>query len=383
MRGVDHVLGALASSGRAPWSWLVGDPCVSPPTALREAFIRAARAPDYPYAPPAGRDALRAVLAARHGGGGRGIDPAQVVVTAGAKPGLFALLSTLLEPGDELLHPRPCYPGYPSMARTLGARPVPIPQRDGSFADWIEEVGNRIGPATRAVVLSSPSNPTGATLTGNEAERLTDRCRTAGVRLICDEAYHEFRYGREPAPVPADFDPARDTVVQIRSASKAWAVCGWRIGWVVADSALAARVAERHVSLFGPASGPAQHALESLDEIGGAYMDDARTAVSRRLDRIADLLERHRLPVTRPSGGFYLWVDIGRWLGEEAPRSGIEWCASLARSHGVGLWPGDDFGGPRHVRLAVTAPVDERWEEATAVLDGALHDLARGADDIQ
>ncbi len=378
MRGVDHVLAALADGGHPPWSWLVGDPCVPPPAALRDAFARAASAPTYPYSPPAGRPALRAVIAERHR-----VPDRRVVVTAGAKPGLFALLSAILEPGDEILHPWPCYPGYPSMARCLGARPVPVEQHGGSYDEWIDRVRGCLGPATRAVVLSSPANPTGATLAGAEAAKLVECCRSRGVRLICDEVYHEYRYDPEHSPIPADLDPERRTVVQIRSASKAWALCGWRIGWLVADSALAERITERHVSLFGPASGPAQEALENLPDVGEEYHVEARAVVQRRLDRVANLLEQHGLQAVRPRGGFYLWASIGDRRTAGKAGSASERCSNLARRTGVGLWPGDDFGDPRHVRLAVTAPPEARWDEAIAALDDALPALVEDSNGVE
>jgi aspartate aminotransferase len=141
-----------------------------------------------------------------------------VVITSGAKGGLLALLATLLEPGDELVHPKPCYPAYPAMATRLGARPVAVPECGGNFAGWSEAVADVIGPRTRAVVLASPSNPTGTTLDATEASSLVELCRDRGIRLICDEAYVDFRFAPDHQAVPAAFDPERTTVVQVRSA---------------------------------------------------------------------------------------------------------------------------------------------------------------------
>jgi aminotransferase len=161
-------------------------------------------------------------------------------------------------------------------------------------------------------------------------------------------------------------------VVQIRSASKTWAVCGWRIGWVVADPDLARRVASSHVSLFGPAPGPPQDALEHLHDIDPSYHVEARATVQRRFDRVTEALESNSFRAPRPSGGFYLWLDIGHLMEVEGIPTATAWCEELARRTGVGLWPGDDFGGPRHARVAVTAPGDPTWEDDVAALAGAL-----------
>lgn len=370
MRAVDAVLAALAARGGATASFLVGEPCVEPPAVLREALERAAAAASYPYPPAAGLPRLREVLADRHGEGGAGVGPQQVVVTAGAKGGLLALLAALLEPGDELVHPRPGYPAYAAMTRRLGATPVAVPETDRGFEGWTAAVAERLGPRTRAVVLASPSNPTGATLTAAEARSLVALCRERGVRLICDEAYADFCPAAD-AGAAAACDPERGTVVQLRSASKSWALCGWRLGWVVADATLAARVAARHAALLNPASGPAQAALASLPEVPADYLDTARSVVRRRLEAVHTTLSDRGLELGRPAGGFYLWLGLGeRRQGHGGSTTGF--CVDAARTAGVGLWPGEDFGGPGHVRIAVTAPAAADWEGSVAALLGVL-----------
>jgi aspartate/methionine/tyrosine aminotransferase len=372
VRAVDAVLAALAAHGGAGSSWLVGEPCVEPPAVLREALARAAREGSYRYPPSAGLPRLREVLAERHREGGARVAPEQVVVTAGAKGGLLALLAALLEPGDELIHPRPCYPAYPAMARRLGAQPVAVPETGRGFAAWAGAAADRIGPRTRAVVVASPSNPSGATLAADEARELVALCREQGVRLICDEAYGEFRFASGTEALAADFDPGRGTVVQLRSASKSWALCGWRLGWVVADADLAARVAARHAALLNPASGPAQAALAALPEVPADYLDTARSAVRRRLDAVYGALSERGHSLERPAGGFYLWLGLDRRRPGADGDGTTRFCVDAARTAGVGLWPGEDFGGPGHVRVAVTSPAAADWESALAALVAVL-----------
>jgi aspartate/methionine/tyrosine aminotransferase len=366
VRALDGVLAALAEHGAATSSWLVGEPCVPPPEVLREALARASQIETFGYAPQAGNPRLREILAAHYTGTGRSAAAVQVVVTSGAKGGLLAVFAALLEPGDELIHPLPSYPAYPAMAARLGARPVPV--ANGTFDFWPQAVADHIGEKTRAVVLSSPSNPTGATLTEGQARALVDLCRDHGIRLICDEAYTEFQGPPDTRVLPADFDPDRRTVVQVRSASKSWALCGWRMGWVVADPELAARVAARHAGLFNPASGPMQEALTALPQVPADYLERARRIVGERIDTLAAAFESTGLTVRRPAGGFYLWLDVGDRTGG----STAAFCTDLAQRFGVGLWPGEDFGGSSHVRLAVTAPPPEQWEAAVAILVAAM-----------
>jgi aspartate/methionine/tyrosine aminotransferase len=364
------VLAALAEHGATTSRWLVGEPCVPPPDALREALARASSAETFGYAPPAGNPRLREVLARHHTGNGRTAAPEQVVVTSGAKGGLLAVFAALLEPGDDLIHPLPFYPAYKAMAARLGARPVAVAEGNGTFDGWPQAVADHIGPKTRAVVLSSPSNPTGATLTEGQARALVDLCRDRGLRLICDEAYTEFQSPPDTRVVPADFDPDRRTVVQVRSTSKSWALCGWRMGWVVAEPELSARVAAHHAGLLNPASGPMQEALTALPMVPKDYLEHARAIVSGRIDALSAALNAAGLAVRRPVGGFYLWLDLSDRIGDAGTAA---FCVALARDHGVGLWPGEDFGGTSHVRLAVTAPPPERWDAAVATLVAAMN----------
>ncbi len=368
MRAVDRVLAALATSPRPPRSWLVGEPCFAPPAALADAYAAAARSNTFGYPPHAGLAALRAVLAAGHREGGSPATPEQVVVTSGAKGGLLALFAALLEPGDEIIHPRPCYPAYPAMATRLGARPVAVAEGNGSFDGWPQTVAEHIGPRTRAVVLASPSNPTGATLDRNQTHELVELCRDRGLRLVCDEAYIDFSFATDRDLVPADLDPGRGTVVQVRSASKSWAVCGWRIGWVVADADLAEKVARMHAVLLNPAPGAAQEALTAITDIPSDHTLRARTTVGDRLDRLVTAIDDAGLAARRPEGGFYLWLDVAERIGRDGAESSAAWCTDLAHRHGIGLWPGEDFGGTGHIRLAVTAPPTEDWQPAVAEL---------------
>jgi aspartate/methionine/tyrosine aminotransferase len=368
MRAVDGVIDALASHGGPASSWLVGEPCVAPPEILREALSEAARAQHYDYPPPAGSPQLRAILAARHAEGSSTVSPDQVVVTHGAKGGLFALFATLLGPGDEIIHPVPGYPAYSAMAHRLGARPVAVPESDGSFEGWAESVSGHIGKRTRAIVIASPSNPTGATLDLDQASTLVDLCREHKVRLLCDEAYADFRFSNSKALLPADLDPSRETVVQVRSTSKSWALCGWRIGWIVTDASLASQVASTHDALLNPASGPAQQALLALPDVPDEYLERSRAIVGQRMDDLCAALNDKGMRIRRPDAGFYVWLDVRPALDEMGSGTAGRWCLELARREGVGLWPGDDFGGSDRVRIAVTAPDDVDWDRSLAEL---------------
>jgi aspartate/methionine/tyrosine aminotransferase len=372
MRNIDRVVAALEEHRGATHSWLVGEPCFAPPPELTAALAEASNSASFPYPPHEGLPELRQVLAALHQKFDQPVISDQMAVTNGAKGGLLALLATLLEPGDELIHPLPCYPAYPIMAARLGARPVGVNETGRSFSNWVESIASRIGPRTRAVVLSSPSNPTGTTLSSHTARSLVDLCRRHDLRLISDEAYADFFFAVGQKGLPSTHDPDRTTVVQLRSASKSWALCGWRLGWIVADAPLIASVARTHATLLNPASGPAQAALCALGEISPTYLDAARGLVDRRFNTLSSALTEAGIPHEKPEGGFYLWLDMTRQIESAGATDGVEWCVGLASRCGLGLWPGEDFGVQGHVRIAVTAPSDDDWPAAVTALTKAL-----------
>jgi aspartate/methionine/tyrosine aminotransferase len=206
-----------------------------------------------------------------------------------------------------------------------------------------------------------------------EARALVDLCRDRGIHLICDEAYVDFRFAPGRRSLPAAFDPERTTVVQLRSASKSWALCGWRIGWITSDASLAARVARTHASFINPASGPAQAALCALPVVPDDYLEDARSQVARRIDELCSSFDTAGFSVLRPDGGFYLWLDLADKIEAAGAGDAVQWCVEVARRSGIGLWPGEDFGGTGHVRIAVTAPSDGDWSTAVDALTAVLN----------
>jgi aspartate/methionine/tyrosine aminotransferase len=362
-RALDEVIAALQRYRGEAIDLLVGEPCFEPPAAILSAFARTAGEPVSGYGPPAGLWQLRSVLA--EWAGGPAVDPQQLVVTHGAKGGLLALLAALVEPGDEVIHPLPCYPAYPAMVRRFGGVPVGVAETGAGFAGWSRAVAEVLGDRTRAVVLSSPSNPSGSILTAGELESVVELCAVHGVRLILDEAYDAFRF--DDGAVETVRDRPGETLVRVGSASKSLALCGWRMGWVVADAELATRVAVAQAALVNPPATPPQRALLALREVPGAYFEANRLEVRRRMEALAGAMRAAGFDAALPAGGFYLWIDVRDRL--EGGSSAV-WCERLAEEHGIGFWPGEDYGCPGFVRLAL--PQRDDWRDDVAELERRL-----------
>jgi len=372
-RALDEVLDALAEHHPARQQpWLVGSPFFDPPAVLLAALRETTREERFDYPPSRGIPELRRSICELHAREGDVLSEEEVVVTHGAKAGLLAVFGSLVGPGDEILHASPTYPAYPVMASTFGAVPRPLTETGGRFSWTAEELEARITDKTRLVVLSSPSNPSGATLGEAEAETLVGVCRERGIRLICDEAYEAFRFAGERGSPALRADPELGTVVLLRSFSKSYAVCGWRIGYVAADAALTDRVIAWQSARLNPPNLLAQRALVQVTEVPSSYRRETRLVVAARLEELVSFLRGLGLRAERPAGGFYIWLELGLELSAAGFASTGELCIELARRVGLALWPGEDYQAPGWVRISAVACEPSHWIEECRQLGQAL-----------
>lgn len=304
------------------------------------------------YAASGGESGLRSAVAAHYARRvGSDVDPEQITVTAGARHGLFSVAAASAADG-EILVPEPRWSHYPEMLRIAGARPVPVP---GDPANgWLPDP-DRLEAArtarTKAVVVNSPVNPTGAVYDTETLAAIRAWCAQHGLLLVVDDIY--WAYGGEDAGGVR----AGACEVVVGGASKVHALAGLRVGWVWADAALTAAVRTIVEHTTGPVSTLAQPAV-------AAVLDRQQDAVPDRVRRL-DALREHAVrtmsavPAVRvivPRGGIYLCLDTSG-LAKARP----EWrddrvlCAALAEHAGVRLRPGSTFGLPGHVRLCVAA----------------------------
>jgi aspartate/methionine/tyrosine aminotransferase len=265
--------------------------------------------------------------------------------------------------------PTPSYEAYRTMPTRFGARVVPVPRAMPGFPYDPAAILAALTPRTRAVVLSSPCNPTGAVLSDEARAELLAAARERGIRLIVDLAYDGFRFDRAASGTGAagagrDPEAGAGTLVELHTASKNLGVCGWRIGWVIADPALVQALAGFQSAHLNPPNTVTQVALESMPDVPTAFFRAARDVVRARIDALHASLIAAGWPATSPAGGFYVFADARgpmRALGIADTR---ELCVRLATRVGVGLTPGSDFG-------------QEGWVRASAV---GLDDPARAAE---
>ncbi|MDE2764056.1 MAG: pyridoxal phosphate-dependent aminotransferase [Gemmatimonadota bacterium] len=369
----------LAAEGRDIVNLSAGEPDFRTPAGIAEAGVTGIRRGRTRYTPSAGLPELRAAAAAyMTRGTSYPAEAARVVVSAGAKQSLFNACFCLFGPGDEVLIGSPYWTSYPEMVTLARAEPVPVAGSESRgfnlTPDDLEAVAT---PRTRGLILSTPSNPTGAVYSKAELGAIAGWAGSRGVTLISDEIYQEIYYGegdRAPGALDLDPDSVGDLVVA-NGMSKAFAMTGWRVGFSYTTRELAAKMSalQSHVSLN--AATPSQvAALEGLTrgEEGAADLARMQAAFRRRRDLVTRLFDE-LLPdcfYVRPEGAFYLYFRVDHLFDGEVTCAG-DLCTRILEEAGVAIVPGEAFGDPRFARMS-TASSDEDIEEGVRRMAGVL-----------
>ncbi|MFB6124774.1 MAG: pyridoxal phosphate-dependent aminotransferase [Halanaeroarchaeum sp.] len=327
-----------------------GDPDFDTPEHVVAGATEAAAAGETHYTNNFGIPPLREAIADWYADRGVTVDPGtEVAVTTGAIQGLAFAILAVADPGDEVVVPTPAWPSYFTQVRVAGAALVPVSLNpaDG-FALDPDAVADAVTDQTTAVVLSSPSNPTGQVFDADAIERVVRTARAHDAWVIADEVYGELVFEGDFESVAAQSD--YDRIVVANSASKTYAMTGWRVGWLVGPEAIVGTTAQLHQAFSTCASSLSQHALLAALEGPQDVVADMRAAYRERrdyvVDRIADI---DGVDAPTPAGGFYVFADV-RDLGH----SSLEVARTLVEDYGVVTAPGVGFGdaGEGHLRIS-------------------------------
>ncbi len=326
----------------------LGEPDFEPPKEAIEEMVRAVRGGLNHYGPSAGIPALREKIA----DGYRDRDPSitrdNVVVTGSASEGLMAAALALYDPGDEVLVPDPGFVLYSPHARLVGAVPVPYSLTEAHrYLPDLGELEQKITPKTRAIVVNSPSNPTGAVFPRSVVDRICALADRHELTIVSDEVYERIVYG---APATS-FWGRSDRVVVANSFSKTLAATGWRIGFLVAPRSLAVELNKIHYHIMACPPTPTQVAvLAGLESSGDAIAEMVREFRARRGLVLRILRGIPGLDIVPPQGAFYAFPRFS-W-----PKSATE-VATAVLARGVITTPGDAFGslGASHLRISFAA----------------------------
>ncbi|WP_133647720.1 pyridoxal phosphate-dependent aminotransferase [Paraburkholderia flava] len=355
----------LERAGRDIIHMGIGEPDFTAPEPVVEAAAGALRRGVTQYTSALGIHALREAIAGHYAHAyGIDVDPARIVVTAGASAALLLACTALVDRDDEVLMPDPCYPCNRHFVMAAEGKPVLVPSGPAErFQLTAADVERLWTDRTRGVLLASPSNPTGTSIEPDELRRIVGAVRQRGGFTIVDEIYQGLSYDAPPVSALS----FGDDVITVNSFSKYFNMTGWRLGWLVVPPTLVDAFEKLAQNLFICASALAQHAaLACFEPDTLAIYEARRLEFKRRRDFIVPALERLGFSVpVMPDGAFYVYADCSTVAHPAAGKS-AELTSAMLHDAGVVLVPGVDFEmhePQRYIRLSY-ATAYSKLEEA-------------------
>lgn len=355
---------AMEAAGQHVVALSIGEPDFGAPPAVRQAMCEVMDGRPLPYTPAFGMPGLRSAISGfyrdRHG---VDVDPARIAITSGASCALVMATAATVDDGDEVILADPSYPCNRELVTSFGGTVVAVPTTAATrYQLDAASVERAWSDRTTAVMVATPSNPTGTSIPFGQLAGICDLARSRDAWRIVDEIYLEL------ADPDADGRPARTVLeadpdaIVVSSFSKYFGMTGWRLGWMVVPEALVAATERLAMNFFLSASNPAQQAaLTCFSPETLAVCEERRAELGRRRRLVLDGLARIGLPVpVEPDGAFYVYVDVSG-TGLDA----WQFCEQALDQAHVALTPGRDFGATTadtHVRLSYAASPEELTE---------------------
>jgi aspartate aminotransferase len=338
----------------------VGEPDFHTPDLIKEAAQKAI-ADNYSfYTPVAGYLSLRkAIVEKLKRENGLSYEPSQIVCSNGAKQAICNVLLSIIDPGDEVIVPAPYWVSYTEMVKLAGGKNVIVPaDMEHHFKITAEQLEAAITPRTKALILCSPSNPTGSVYSLGELEKLANvLAKYPQITILSDEIYEHINYLPDGHASLAQFESIRDRVVIVNGVSKAYAMTGWRLGWIAAPQWIASACVKLQGQYTSGPSSIAQKAAEAAYNGPQDCVETMRQTFERRRDLMLELVGGiSGFTILPPDGAFYIFPDCSAYIGRTLKGKYIANSADLAlylleHAH-VASVGGVAFGAPGHIRFS-------------------------------
>jgi aspartate aminotransferase len=366
-------------------SFGAGEPDFDTPQRIKDAAAQAMQRGQTKYTEVGGVPELRAAVCAKlKRDNGLDYEPADILISVGAKHTLFNLVMALINPGDEVLVPSPYWVSYPEQVRLLGGAPVDVPTTEDSGFDLDPaRLAAAVTPRTKLIVLNSPNNPTGAVFSPAALEAVGRLAVERQLWLVSDECYEALTFEGRHVSVAAFSPEVKARTIVVNTCSKAYAMTGWRIGYAAGPRALIRAMTDAQSQVTSNPSSIAQWA--AVEALTGPQDEVAKMAGEFDRRRRLIIAGLNALPGVRcgmPKGAFYAFANVsglfGRtWRKPEGPvtlQSSLDVTAFLLEAARVAVVPGRDFGSDAHVRLSY-ATSDALIREGLARMAAALATL--------
>jgi len=368
---VDAKAKALQAEGKAVISFAAGEPDFPTPAHIVEAAIAAAKDPkNHRYTPAVGLPELREAIAKKTlADSGTEITAAQVVVTNGGKQAVYQAFAVLLDPGDEVILPSPYWTTYPEAIALAGGKSVEVfAGSDQGYMVTVEQLEKARTPKTKALLLGSPSNPTGAVYSKEQIKAIGEWALANEIWVVSDEIYQNVIYDGKRAYSITELVPAmKDLTIMVNGVAKSYAMTGWRLGWMAGplDAMKAAANLQSHLS--SNVNNIAQRA--AIAALTGPQ-DEIKAMVDafdrRRHLAVAELGKISNWLAPMPEGAFYVYSDVrgllGKSWGGKVINTSLELCDYILDAAEVALVPGEAFGPSGYVRMSYALGDDQITE---------------------
>jgi len=370
----------LRAEGKSVISFGAGEPDFPTPEYVVEDVKKAASNPiNHKYSPAAGLEGLRSEISRTTKEYSKfEVDPSNIVVTNGGKQAILTAFLSVLDPGDEVIIPSPFWTTYPESVKIAGGNPVTLETtKENGFKFTVSDLEALKTNKTKLLVWCSPSNPTGVVYTKEEAEGIYNWAFENNIWIMSDELYEHLVYEGENTPSPAIYDPELKNTIVVNGVSKAYAMTGWRVGWIIANKEVIGLSKKIQSQATSNVSNLSQIAAESALSNGLEVTNEMKIAFNRRREFAINKINSIKdIGVENSVGAFYLFIDVRPYCDGsiDGINSSNDFCDFLLEKYFIAFVPGEAFGAPGFMRLSY-ALGDDELEDGLNRLEKAINDL--------
>ena len=362
---IDAKYKSMIAEGEDAVGFGCGEPDFDTPQYIKDAAIAAMLAGQTKYTPAAGTMALRKAVAAKFlRENNIEYAPTQIVISNGAKHSLMNTFLVLLNPGDEVIIPAPCWVSYPEMVKLADGVPVTVETaEENDFKASVKDLEKALTPKTKALVLNSPSNPTGMVYTEAELSEIADFAVKNDLYVISDEVYEHLIYEGKHISIASLGEEIKKRTITINGVSKTYAMTGWRIGFAAAEDKIAKAMASIQSHGASNPNSIAQAAAVAALLGGLSEVEMMRAEFEKRRDFLTNAInEIDGVSCRKPHGAFYIMMNIDGVIGKSYNGEKIANADDFARlfleAEKVAIVPGTGFGAPNYVRWSYAVDME-------------------------
>ena len=370
----------LRAEGKSVISFGAGEPDFPTPEYVVEDVKKAASNPiNHKYSPAAGLEGLRSEISRTTKEYSKfEVDPSNIVVTNGGKQAILTAFLSVLDPEDEVIIPSPFWTTYPESVKIAGGNPVTLETtKENGFKFTVSDLEALKTNKTKLLIWCSPSNPTGVVYSKEEAEGIYNWAFENNIWIMSDELYEHLVYEGENTPSPAIYDPELKNTIVVNGVSKAYAMTGWRVGWIIANKEVIGLSKKIQSQATSNVSNLSQIAAESALLNGLEVTNEMKIAFNRRREFAINKINSIKdIGVENSVGAFYLFIDVRPYCDGsiDGINSSNDFCDFLLEKYFIAFVPGEAFGAPGFMRLSY-ALGDDELKDGLNRLEKAINDL--------